>query len=174
MPEKLFALLQDNLFLYYSYEEQLDTELSADDRRRIAISKAKLSKFADPFEVFCRRLIELKETIEMKELIEDAKERDSMTELENELVDAIERCEVDMFQQLIQPPLSKDTGVILELRAGVGGEEAALFCKDLTQMYESFADRQNWTMEMMSLSEAEYGGYREVTIAIGGGGKRLS
>jgi protein subunit release factor A len=173
MPEKLYSLLQDNLFLYYSYEEQLETDLSVEERRRLSLNKAKLSKFVDPFQSFCQKLIELKETAEMKDMIDDPEERRTIQELEQDLVNGIEQSEAEMFAELIKPPLAKETGVILEIRAGVGGEEAALFCKDLTLMYEAFATRQGWVYETLSLSDSEYGGYREVTAAIGGGGKSI-
>lgn len=59
-------------------------------------------------------------------------------------------------------------GVILEIRAGVGGGEAALFAKDLFEMYRRFAERRGWTAEILDESKSELGGYKEITARISG------
>lgn len=61
-----------------------------------------------------------------------------------------------------------DRNVILEIRAGTGGEEAALFAGDLFRMYSRFADRQGWTLELMSMTEAQAGGIKEVIALVTG------
>jgi peptide chain release factor 1 len=69
--------------------------------------------------------------------------------------------------------MSADTAVgsvILEIRAGTGGEEAALFARDLYWMYAKYAERRNWQVEMMSFSPAEHGGFKEVILGIKGEG----
>jgi peptide chain release factor 1 len=60
--------------------------------------------------------------------------------------------------------------VIIEVRAGTGGDEAALFAGDLFRMYCRFADRQGWKVELLSTAEAEAGGYKEVIALISGKG----
>lgn len=63
-----------------------------------------------------------------------------------------------------------DKNTILEIRGGTGGEEAALFAADLYRMYTRFAERQNWATEILSLSESESGGIKEVILSIKGKG----
>jgi peptide chain release factor 1 len=63
-----------------------------------------------------------------------------------------------------------DRNVILEIRAGTGGDEAALFAGDLFRMYERFAARQGWNVEVMSASEGSMGGYKEIIAEIRGRG----
>jgi peptide chain release factor 1 len=63
-----------------------------------------------------------------------------------------------------------DRNVILEIRAGTGGDEAALFAGDLFRMYERFAARQGWKVEVMSASEGSMGGYKEIIAEIRGRG----
>jgi peptide chain release factor 1 len=58
--------------------------------------------------------------------------------------------------------------VIVEIRAGVGGEEAALFAKDLFRMYSKFAQRQGWGMRVLDLKESDLGGIKEVTFELRG------
>jgi peptide chain release factor 1 len=64
------------------------------------------------------------------------------------------------------PNDSKD--VILEIRAGTGGDESALFCGDLFRMYSRFAEKNRWKVEMLSCSESERGGYKEVIASVEG------
>src|SRR5205823_9536062 len=58
--------------------------------------------------------------------------------------------------------------VVLEIRAGTGGEEAALFASDLFRMYSRFAERQGWRLELLSMSESGVGGIKEVIAVISG------
>jgi len=61
-----------------------------------------------------------------------------------------------------------DKGVIIEIRAGAGGEEAALFAADLFNMYSNFAEKQDWTTKLLQSSKTELGGYKEVIFEIKG------
>jgi peptide chain release factor 1 len=63
-----------------------------------------------------------------------------------------------------------DKNILLEIRAGTGGEEAALFANDLFRMYTRFAERRRWKVEIMSLSSASAGGLKEVVAAVEGKG----
>ncbi|MFN9953598.1 MAG: PCRF domain-containing protein, partial [bacterium] len=57
---------------------------------------------------------------------------------------------------------------IVELRAGTGGEEAALFVGDLYRMYQRYCERRGWTTESIDVTESERGGYKEVTFQVNG------
>ena len=71
----------------------------------------------------------------------------------------------------LQPGCEDDSkSVVLEIRAGTGGEEAALFAADLLRMYERFAEREKWTFEVVAKNPTELGGVRDVTVVIGGNG----
>ena len=63
-----------------------------------------------------------------------------------------------------------DRNIFLEIRAGTGGDESALFAGDLLRMYLRFAERQRWQVEMMSESASDLGGYKEVIVRIAGQG----
>ncbi|MEZ5287650.1 MAG: peptide chain release factor 1 [Vicinamibacterales bacterium] len=71
---------------------------------------------------------------------------------------------------LIPKDPNDEKNVLLEIRAGTGGEEAALFAGDLFRMYTRYAERQGWKLEMMNLSEAGQGGLKEVIVSIAGHG----
>ncbi len=81
-----------------------------------------------------------------------------------------EQIESDLKILLLPKDPNDEKNVILEIRAGTGGEEAALFASDLYRMYTRFAERQGWKLDVMSLSEAAQGGLKEVIVNIEGRG----
>ena len=72
--------------------------------------------------------------------------------------------------QLLPKDAADDRSAILEVRAGTGGDEAALFAADLFRMYSRYADLHGWKVELISASENDLGGYREVIASISGKG----
>ena len=67
-------------------------------------------------------------------------------------------------------PATGHAALIVEIRAGTGGDEAALFARDLYEMYRRFAERMNWKFEMLDLEATELGGFREVSFSVAGEG----
>ncbi len=88
----------------------------------------------------------------------------------SELVTHRDRLMADLKVLLLPKDPNDDKNVIVEIRAGTGGEEAALFAGDLYRMYSRYAERQKWKLEIMSLSEAGQGGVKEVIVNIEGKG----
>ncbi|WP_371323431.1 peptide chain release factor 1 [Dechloromonas sp. ZY10] len=78
--------------------------------------------------------------------------------------------EVELQKLLLPKDPNDDKSVLLEIRAGTGGDESALFAGDLFRMYSRYAERQRWQVEVMSASESDLGGYKEVICRIGGYG----
>ncbi len=78
--------------------------------------------------------------------------------------------EVELQKLLLPKDPNDERSVLLEIRAGTGGDESALFAGDLFRMYSRYAERQRWQVEVMSASESELGGYREIICRIGGYG----
>ncbi len=76
--------------------------------------------------------------------------------------------EFDLQIMLLPKDKADDSSVILEVRAGTGGDEAALFAGDLFKMYQRYAALQGWRVEVLSLSESEMGGYKEIQANISG------
>ncbi len=77
----------------------------------------------------------------------------------------------DELQLLLLPKDAADAGsAILEVRAGTGGDEAALFAGDLFRMYERYATSKGWKVEVLSLSEGSVGGYKEIVASVTGQG----
>ena len=98
---------------------------------------------------------------EMKELAEEeiAASKARLPELEIEL------------QKLLLPKdANDDRNVMLEVRAGTGGDESALFAAELFRMYSRYAERQRWQVEILSANESDLGGYKEIIARIAGSG----
>jgi peptide chain release factor 1 len=110
---------------------------------------------------------------EIEQARELAKDPD-MRELAEEELPALEaRCEqlmAGMKLLLLPKDPNDEKNVMLEIRAGTGGEEAALFAGELFRMYQRFAERQRWRVEVMSISETGVGGVKEVIAMIEGRG----
>ena len=87
-----------------------------------------------------------------------------------ELKAAIDRFDDDLQILLLPKDAADDKSVILEIRAGTGGSEAALFAGDLFRMYVRHAESQRWKVEVLSESPGEVGGYKEVVASISGKG----
>lgn len=87
-----------------------------------------------------------------------------------EIESRIEELEKDMQVLLLPKDAADEKSAILEIRAGTGGSEAALFAGDLFRMYERFAASKGWKVEVLSASEGEVGGYKEIIATISGRG----
>ena len=83
---------------------------------------------------------------------------------------SMERLEADLQKALLPRDPNDERNIFLEVRAGTGGDESALFAGDLFRMYSRYAERQGWQVEIISESPAEIGGYKEVIARIAGQG----
>lgn len=88
----------------------------------------------------------------------------------DELEEKKEALEEELHRLMLPKDPNDDKNVIVEIRAGTGGDEAALFAADLFRMYTKYAEARNWKVEMMSASESGIGGYKEVIFMIRGKG----
>ncbi len=110
---------------------------------------------------------------EAKEIIEtsDDKEMKELAEAEyEEGKEKIEKIEQEIKILLLPKDENDDKNVIMEIRGGAGGDEAALFAADLLRMYSMYAESMHWKVEMLSANETDIGGYKEVSFAINGQG----
>jgi len=109
---------------------------------------------------------------EMRSLVDDEDRElaemaaDEIPQLENRM----EKLEKELRKLLIPPDPNDSRDVIIEIRSGTGGEEAALFAADVYRMYSSYAQKKNWSQEVFSSSDSERGGFKEITFALRGAG----
>jgi peptide chain release factor 1 len=106
-----------------------------------------------------RALMQSEKDGEMRELA-----KEELAELEKKLETAEERLKLRLIPK---DPLD-EKNIIMEIRAGTGGEEAALFVADLYRMYARFAETKGWKFEIMTVNETELGGYKEIVFSITG------
>ncbi|MDR2150403.1 MAG: peptide chain release factor 1 [Spirochaetaceae bacterium] len=106
-----------------------------------------------------RLLFQQEKELQMRELA-----REEIHDLEQQYSDAGDRLK---FLLIPQDPLD-EKNIIMEIRAGTGGEEAALFAADLFRMYSRFAETADWKFEVMNSSETELGGLKEIVFSISG------
>ncbi len=150
-----------------------DPEVSCKPSRVIEINKeyAQLRRVVDPYRSYLKFQRQL---LESEELMHDATQDPELRELaESELPEIKERCAelVDAVKQaLVTGEEATINSVIMELRAGTGGNEAALFAGDLYEMYRRFCDRRGFRMDVLSASPGEVGGFKEIVVNIKGGG----
>ena len=114
------------------------------------------------------------EVTDLRAMLSDKATDREMRELaEMELPEAEERVEAlekDMQILLLPKDAADEKSAILEIRAGTGGNEAALFAGDLFRMYERYASTKGWKVEVLSASEGEAGGYKEIIATVTGRG----
>ncbi len=108
--------------------------------------------------------------VEARELQKDPEMRDLARQEETELTTEQSRMEKDLTALLMPKDPNDEKNILLEIRAGTGGEEAALFAGDLFRMYSRFAERHRWAIEILSTSAAAAGGVKEVVCGINGRG----
>jgi peptide chain release factor 1 len=138
-----------------------------DNFRKLTREHAEISPVVDLYQQF--RQAEDDEAT-AREMLADPE----MKELAQAELESAQALQADVEQQLQTALLPKDPNdernLFLEIRAGTGGDEAALFAGDLLRMYTRFAERQRWQVETSSASESELGGYKEVIVRINGNG----
>ena len=144
-------------------------DITNDQSEYISLTKeySELSPVVEVYEEVLSVQEAIKETSEMAEDNDD--EIRLLADFELEALKNKETSLETKLKQLLLPKDPDDSkNVFLEIRAGTGGDEAALFSGDLFRMYSRVAERQNWNLEVVSVREGEHGGYKEIVTRIEG------
>jgi peptide chain release factor 1 len=148
-----------------------DPNIHADPKRMRDISREH-SQLAQVVEVAARLSRAEEELAGAREMLEEAggdPEMAAMAREEAERLTAdVSRLEDELKLLLIPRDPLDDRDAVVEVRAGTGGDEAALFGGDLFRMYQRFADRRGWKVEIVSVSEGTAGGYKEAVFVVRG------
>ncbi len=149
----------------------LDPAVHADSGRMAAVARERgsLAKLAQKY----RRFKELNEEIaDAREMIEgDDSEVSELAQAElPTLIDAREALWNELLELTLGGADANRTRCIMEIRAGTGGDEAALFARDLYEMYKYHAEQKRWKIEVLDHSGTELGGFKELSLAIEGDG----
>ncbi|PWY54254.1 peptide chain release factor 1 [Legionella qingyii] len=170
MKKSLEVKLQQMLERYQEVGRLLsEASVIADQNQFKTLSKeyAQLEPVATCYETYVEANNNLSSLNEMLE--GDDKELASMAE--EELADAqkqIDELDEQLQWHLIPKDPDDERNIYLEVRAGTGGDEAAIFAGDLYRMYSRYAENQGWQQELISASHGEHGGYKEIIVRISG------
>lgn len=145
-----------------------ETLANMDTYKNLAKERTELKEIVDVFREWKNKQMELEKA---KELLKTERDED-IKELAREEIVSLEedtgKLEESIRERLLGKSEKQVKSMFLEIRAGTGGEEAALFAKDLFTMYMRFAETMKWKTELISSSISDLGGFREVILVIEG------
>ena len=147
-----------------------DSQTMADMKKYTALmqERSRIAPIVEELERLKEIQSQLEDAREMARGEEDAElqemAKEEITRLEKEAEESGKRAKM----LLIPPDPLAGKNIIMEIRAGTGGDEASLFASDLMRMYTHYAESKHWKMEIMSASESQVGGYKEVVVSISG------
>ncbi|HEY3317451.1 MAG TPA: peptide chain release factor 1 [Coriobacteriia bacterium] len=167
MNEKLQSILD-------SYDELTarlgEPDVLADQKEyaRLAKSHAEMSALAMKIRTYLGVAAEIEEAREMQRSESDPEMREFAAETLHDAEARREGLEDELNAMMLPKDPNDDKNIIVEIRAGTGGDEAGLFAGDLYNMYTRYAAGRRWKVEVIDASENEVGGFREVTFAVKG------
>jgi len=169
----MFPVLQAKLTRYEELERLLqDQEVLADTTRMLELQREHggLGKVALTVRQFNQLEADLATAREMLESAEDAETREYAQAECTELQAKFDSMRVELEDMVTAGDSLTRGSLIMEIRAGTGGDEAALFARDLFEMYTKFVEKKGWKFEVLELSATELGGLKEVVLSITGEG----
>ncbi len=142
-----------------------------DQRKAAKVSREQqqLQGLVEHYDLFQQAL---KDEAELKALMVDPQQDDAFKLLAQEELDAlharIPQLHAEVLQKMLPADESDSRNMVIEIRAGTGGDEASLFVGDLFKMYERYSEGRGWRLELMSSSPSECGGFREIIFLVSG------
>ena len=169
----MFDRLEDLVIRYQEVMGELQEPDVANDPerfRKLMKEQSDLAPIVEAYQEYknCKQNVE--ESLMILEEESDEEMRELAKEELNESKARIEELEQELKILLLPKDPNDDKNVIVEIRAGAGGDEAALFASELYRMYVRFAERNRWKTELVSVSENGIGGFKEVVFMITGQG----
>lgn len=138
-----------------------------DEYRKLNKEYAELTPLVETFQAYEQAK---QDRIDAEEMLSDPDMKEFAAEEIEAAAARIEEYDKQLQTLLLPKDQDDDKNVFIEVRAGTGGDEAALFAGDLLRMYTRYAERQGWQTEMVSASESDLGGYKEAIVRIIGTG----
>jgi len=153
-------------------EKVADPAVIADQKtwQKYMKEMAELEPIVKAYEAYKKMKQDLADTRELMSMEDDEEMKEMAKEEAKELEAGIEESEEELKKLLLPKDPNDDKNVILEIRAGTGGEEAALFGNDLLRMYLRYAERRHWKAEIIEISDTGIGGIKEAVVMIKGRG----
>ncbi|NPA50626.1 MAG: peptide chain release factor 1 [Epsilonproteobacteria bacterium] len=165
-------MLKEKLEPFIKRYEEITKELSspeiANDIKKLKELSKEQSNLAPLVEKAKEYIATIEAIAENKELLNDSELGELAKEELNELEPKVPLLEEEIKLLMLPKDPNDDKNIYLELRAGTGGDESALFVEDLFKMYLRYAEKQGWRVEIVSSSEGSAGGYKELIALIKG------
>jgi peptide chain release factor 1 len=164
----MFDKIQDLEIRFQEIESLLSDPTVISNQPEFRKLSREHSDLAPIIESFRRYKKVLEEMEENRELLADPEMKEMAEDEIGRLEEEKEQLDSEIKVLLLPKDPNDSRDVILEIRAGTGGDESALFSGDLFRMYSRFAEKNRWKVELLSCSESERGGYKEVIASIEG------
>jgi peptide chain release factor 1 len=165
-------LLEEKLQRFEELEQQLvNPEVLANPARMAGVARAhgSLAKLANKYRRLKKLSAQIDEALEMSEAADPEMRELAAAELPKLKLER-EICWEDLLEMTVGGEDASRTRCILEIRAGTGGDEAALFARDLYEMYKHYAEDKRWKVEILDMNPTELGGFKEIVLALEGEG----
>ena len=169
----MFDRLDDILIHYEELMQELNSPSVTEDQnrfRKLMKEQADLLPLVDAYKEYKKANQDAADSLALLDEENDEEMRELAKEELSDARNRIAGLEQKLKILLLPKDPNDDKNIILEIRAGAGGEEAALFAAELYRMYVNYAERNRWKVEMVSLSESGIGGFKEVVAMITGRG----
>ena len=170
--DNLLAKLEDLDQRFQAVADQMnDPAIGSDSNKIIALAKerSKLAKIVEPYRTYRQTA---KNRDEAQAILDDPSSDKDLRELANAEIDDLRHQADEQLEAITALLVMSDDqaidSVVLEIRAGTGGDEAALFAGDLLNMYRHYAENRGWKFEVMDASPTELGGFRDVVVNVKG------
>ena len=169
----MFDRLDDLLIRYEELMEELGSPEVASDTnrfRKLMKEQSDLAPIVEAYKEYKKAKQDVEDSLALLDEESDEEMREMAKEELNTAKKRIEELEQELKILLLPKDPNDEKNVIVEIRAGAGGDEAALFASELYRMYVRFAERNRWKTELVSVSENGIGGFKEVVFMINGQG----
>lgn len=169
----MFDRLDDMLAHYEEVMQALNEPGVTDDQRRfrkLMKEQADLAPVVEAYTNYKKAKQDIEDSLLMLDEESDEELREMAKEELNDAKKRVESLEQELKILLLPKDPNDEKNIILEIRAGAGGDEAALFASELYRMYVNFAEAQHWKVEIINLSESGIGGFKEVQAMVTGNG----
>ncbi len=167
----MFRRLESVIQKFQMLEENLGDPVLLSNQReyqQVARERAELAPIADKYGRYKKLKEQLQENQTLFEREEDPEMREMIRDEIAGLKDQLDATENELKIMLAPKDPNDDRNVILEIRAGTGGEEAALFVADLFRMYSRYAEMRRWKVEILDSNPTGIGGFKEIIASING------
>ena len=167
----MFDRLDDILIRYQQIMEELnDPDVVNDQKhfRKLMKEQSDLQPLVEKYTEYKNTKQTIEDSLEMLEVEDDEEMKEMLKEELSEAKSNIAKIEQELKVLLIPKDPMDEKNVIVEIRAGAGGDEAALFAAELFRMYSKYAESKRWKIEMMDVSENGIGGFKECVFMVSG------